>query len=104
TLEANVQLDDVTVAPRGTVVHGRLIESRRVGSRSGGANLTLELIDIIINGTVNSIMTQSYEIRTRGRGGRTARVGLGGAGLGALVGGVAGGGAGAGIGAALGTG
>src|SRR6185436_1400231 len=47
TLETNVQLDDVTVAPRGTTVHGRLIESRRAGRRSGGANLTLELTDIV---------------------------------------------------------
>ena len=104
SLETNVQLDDVTVAPRGTTVHGRLIESRRAGRRSGGANLTLELTDIVINGTANPIMTESYEIRTRGRGRRTARSGIGGAGLGALVGGAAGGGSGAGIGAALGAG
>jgi hypothetical protein len=102
TLEANVQLDNVTVAPRGTPVHGRLIEARRAGSRSGGANLTLELTDIVINGTANPVMTESYEVRTRGRGGRTARAGIGGAGLGALMGGgVLGAAVGAGTGKAL---
>src|SRR5262245_58425999 len=104
TLETNVQLDDITVAPRGTPVHGRLIEARRAGRRSGGANLTLELTDIVINGTANPILTTPYEIRTRGRGGATARRGLAGAGLGALIGGAAGGGSGVGIGAAVGAG
>src|SRR5262245_14981917 len=103
-LETNVQLDNIIVAPRGTPVHGRLIQARRAGRRSGGASLTVELTDIIINGTANPILTNAFQIRTRGRGGRTARAGLGGAGLGALVGGATGGGTGAGIGAALGGG
>src|SRR5262245_48172485 len=104
TLETNLRLDDLTVAPRGSTVHGRLIEARRAGRTSGGANLTLELTDIVINGTANPILTQSYEIRTQGRGRSTARRGLRGAGLGALVGGVAGGAGGVGIGAAVGGG
>jgi len=104
TLETNVQLDNLTVAPRGATVHGRITEARRAGSRSGGATLSLELTDIIINGTANPILTQSFDLRTQGRGGRTARRTFRGAGLGALVGSVAGGGAGAGIGAAVGGG
>src|SRR5215475_13495930 len=41
TLETNVQLDDVTVAPRGTPVHGRVIQASRAGRRSGGASLSV---------------------------------------------------------------
>jgi hypothetical protein len=103
-LETNLQLDNVTVAQRGTTVHGRLVEARSAGRTSGRSNLTLELTDIVINGTANPIMTQSFEVRGRGQGGRTTRRGLRGAGLGALVGGIAGGGGGAAAGAAVGAG
>ena len=104
TLETNLQADGVTVARRGTTVHGILTEARRAGRTSRGANLTLELTDIVINGTATPIVTQSFELRTRGRGPSTARRGIGGAGLGAVVGGLAGGGSGAAIGAVLGGG
>jgi hypothetical protein len=104
TLETNLQLDNVTVAPRGTVVHGQLTDAQSAGRMSGGANLTLELTDIIINGTANPIMTNSFEMHGQGQGGSTTRRVAGGAGLGALVGGIAGGGRGAAIGAAAGGG
>ena len=104
TLETNLQLDNLTVAPRGTPVHGQLVNAASAGRMSGGANLTLELTDIIINGTANPILTNAFEIRSQGQGGSTARRIVGGAGLGALVGGVAGGGRGAAIGAAAGGG
>src|SRR5262245_40295293 len=70
TLETNRQQDAVTEAPRGTTVHGRLIQARSAGRTSGRSNLTLELTDIVINGTANPILTKSYEIRGRGQGGR----------------------------------
>jgi len=103
-LETNLELDGVTVAPRGATVHGRLIEASAAGRTSGRSRLTLELTDIVINGTANPILTQSFELRGRGQGGRTTRRGLRGAGLGALVGGVAGGGSGALLGGTLGAG
>jgi hypothetical protein len=103
-LETNLELDGVTVAPRGSTVHGRLIEASAAGRTSGRSRLTLELTDIVINGTANPILTQSFELRGRGQSGRTARRGLRGAGLGALVGGVAGGGSGALLGGTLGAG
>src|SRR5215813_5783675 len=103
-LETNLELDGLTVAPRGATVHGRLVEASAAGRTRGRSRLTLELTDIVINGTANPILTQSYEIRGRGQSGRTARRGLRGAGLGALVGGVAGGGGGAAVGGLLGAG
>jgi hypothetical protein len=103
-LETNLQLDDVIVAPRGATVHGRLLEATSAGRTSGRSRLTLELTDIVINGTANPILTESYQLRGRGQGGRTTRRGLRGAGLGGLIGGIAGGGSGALIGGAAGAG
>jgi outer membrane lipoprotein SlyB len=64
----------------------------------GSSELTLELIDIVINGTAYPLLTSTYELKGKGEGGV-----VGGAGLGALIGGIAGGGKGAGIGAAAGA-
>ena len=104
TLETALEAGDQVVAPRGATVHGRLVSAQAAGRVSGGANLTLELTDIIIGGQPFPIVTSSYEMRSQGKGEQTAsRIGIG-AGLGALVGGIAGGGKGAGIGMAAGAG
>jgi hypothetical protein len=104
TLETNVELDGVIVAPRGATVHGRLAEASAAGRTTGRSRLTLELTDLIIDGTANPILTDTYQIRGRGQSGRTTRRGLRGAGLGALVGSAAGGGGGAAVGGLLGAG
>ena len=103
-LETNLQAGNVVVAPWGTTVYGRLAAASSAGRMSGGAQLTLELTDIVINGTAYPLLTSTYEIRSSGQGSKTARRVVGGAGLGALIGGVAGGGRGAGIGALAGAG
>jgi hypothetical protein len=92
----------MVVAPRGSTVYGRLANAQSAGRMAGGAELTLELTDIVINGTANPLLTSTYEVRSQGQGKRTARRAAGGAGLGALIGGLAGGGRGAAIGAAAG--
>ena len=99
-LETNLEVDDVVVAPRGSAVYGRLANAQSAGRMAGGAELTLELTDIVINGTANPLLTSTYEVRSQGQGKKTARRTAGGAGLGALIGGLAGGGKGAAIGAA----
>ncbi len=92
------------VAPRGTTLYGRLANASSAGKMSGSSNLTLELTDILINGTAYPLLTSTYEIKGKGEGGNTAKKVVGGAGLGALIGGLAGGGKGAGIGALAGAG
>jgi len=72
--------------------------------RQGSSELTLELTDIVINGTAYPLMTTDYEVKGKGEGGNTTKKVLGGAGLGALIGGIAGGGKGAAIGALAGAG
>ena len=103
TLETNLQAEDTVVAQRGTKLYGRLAEASSAGRMSGSSELTLELTDIVIDGTAHPLLTSTYEVKGKGEGGSTAKKVVGGAGLGALIGGIAGGGKGAGIGAAAGA-
>jgi outer membrane lipoprotein SlyB len=98
SLESNLQAEDVVVAPRGNMVYGRLAQASSAGKMSGSSQLTLELTEIVINGTAYPLLTSTYEIKGKGEGKKTAGKVVGGAGLGALIGGIAGGGAGAAIG------
>ncbi|HKV77641.1 MAG TPA: hypothetical protein VJP02_05860 [Candidatus Sulfotelmatobacter sp.] len=104
TLETNLPAEDTVVAPRGTRLYGRLAEASSAGRMSGSSGLTLELTDIVINGTAYPLLTSTYEVKGKGEGGNTAKKVVGSAGLGALIGGLAGGGKGAGIGALAGAG
>ena len=103
TLETNLQAVDVVVAPRGTTVYGRLASASSAGKMSGSSQLTLELTDIVINGTAYPLLSSTYEVKGSGEGSKTTKKVVGGAGLGALIGGIAGGGKGAGIGALAGA-
>jgi hypothetical protein len=104
SLETNLVVDDMVVAPRGTKVYGRLTSASSAGRMKGSSELTLELTDIVIKGTAYPLLTSTYEVKGKGEGGNTAKKVIGGAGLGALIGGIAGGGKGAGIGALVGGG
>lgn len=103
SLETNLQVENTVVAPRGSIVYGRLAQASSAGRMSGSSELTLELTDIMINGTAYPLLTSTYEVKGKGEGGNTAKKVVGGTGLGALIGGIAGGGKGAGIGAAAGA-
>jgi hypothetical protein len=104
TLAANLQAYDVTVAKEGTKLFGVLTNATSAGKMKGSSELTLELTDIMINGTAYPLKTSDYDVKGKGEGGNTAKKVVGGAGLGALIGGIAGGGKGAGIGALAGAG
>jgi hypothetical protein len=103
SLETNLHVGKTTVAPRGTIVHGHLIYASSAGRFAGSSELTVELTDIVIDGTAYPLLTGTYEIKGSGEGKHTARDVVGGAGLGALIGGLAGGGKGAGIGVLAGA-
>jgi hypothetical protein len=103
SLETNLQAENVVVAPRGTQVYGKLVSASSAGRMSGSSELTLELTDIVINGTAYPLLTSTFEVKGKGEGSKTAKKVVGGAGLGALIGGIAGGGKGAGIGALAGA-
>ncbi|HXJ91759.1 MAG TPA: hypothetical protein VMT20_02620 [Terriglobia bacterium] len=103
TLETNLVANDEVVAPWGTKVHGRLAQASSAGKMSGSSQLTLELTDIVMNGTAYPLLTDTFDIKGQGEGKKTAGKVAGGAGLGALIGGIAGGGKGALIGLGAGA-
>src|ERR1700745_603604 len=103
SLETNLQAEDTVVAPRGSTVYGRLAGASSAGRMSGSSQLTLELTDIVINGTAYPLLTSTFEVKGKGEGKKTAGKVFGGAGLGAIIGGIAGGGSGAAIGALVGA-
>ena len=103
SLETNLQVENKVVAPRGTTVYGRLAQASSAGKMSGSSQLTLEMTDIVINGTSYPLLTSTYEIKGKGEGKKTAGKVIGGAGLGAIIGGIAGGGTGAAIGVLAGA-
>lgn len=102
TLETNLQAGGKVVAPRGTTVYGRLVQAKSAGRMKGSSQLTLELTDIVIHGNAYPLLTDTFDIKGKGEGSKTAKKAVGGAGLGAIIGAIAGGGKGAGIGAAIG--
>jgi hypothetical protein len=103
SLETNLEAEDRVVARRGTTVYGRLAQASSSGKFKGSSQLTLELTDIVINGSAVPLLTSTFEIKGKGEGGKTTKKILGGAGLGALIGGIAGGGTGAAIGVLAGA-
>jgi hypothetical protein len=103
SLETNLQVGNVVVAPRGSTIYGRLASASSAGRMAGSSELTLEMTDLVIDGTAYPLITSPYEIKGSGKGSNTAKDVIGGTGLGALIGGLAGGGKGAGIGALAGA-
>jgi hypothetical protein len=104
SLEEDVVVDGVVVAPRGADVAGRLAEVKEAGRIRGKSELKLELTEIIVNGQTYNITSGEYEVSGKSRGGDTGKKVAIGAAVGAAVGAIAGGGKGAAIGAGVGAG
>lgn len=104
TLSSPVEIDGMTVIPRGATARGTVVDAKPLGRFKGGAVLEIRLNSITVNGTEKSIQTSAVTRTAKGKGKRTAVMAGGGAGLGALIGGLAGGGKGAAIGAVAGGG
>jgi hypothetical protein len=103
-LDHDLQVNGQVVAPRGSVVEGKLSHVERSGRVQGRATMSLQLTSL-------SIGNESYQLQTNiisaeaesTKNKDAAKVGIG-AGLGAVIGAIAGGGKGAAIGAAVGGG
>jgi hypothetical protein len=100
TLETNLVVDGNVIVPAGNTVYGRLATAEQAGRLAGKSELTLELTDIVVNGTAYPLLTSDYQVQGSSSSKRTAKRTLGGAGLGAIIGAIAGN---AGIGAAIGA-
>jgi hypothetical protein len=104
SLEQDLTVDGIVVAPRDADVYGRLSEAKEAGHFEGKSQLKLELTDILINNNLQPIMTGDYDVSGSSRGSNTAKkVGIG-AVAGTVIGAIAGGGKGAAIGAGVGAG
>jgi hypothetical protein len=104
SLEQDLAVDGVVVAPKGADVYGRLAEAKEAGHFEGKSQLKLELTDILINNRLQPILSGDYEVSGSSRGSNTAKkVGVG-AIAGTVIGAIAGGGRGAAIGAGVGAG
>ena len=93
-LEGALVVDGVTVAPRGTIVHGRIIE----GSQS--RNLAGTFTDLLLDDKLIEISTGDLEVQGANDGGQRA---LGRTARAAAVGGLLGGSSGSRTGARLGA-
>ena len=104
SLEEPLIVDSTQVAPKGTMVYGKLEQVKSAGRLEGQSELRLVLTGIVLNGATRNIVTGEYSVQGSSRGRQTAtRAGVG-AGLGAIIGAIAGGGKGAAIGAGVGAG
>ncbi len=99
-LEGALVVSGVTVAPRGTYVHGVVTQARQSGRAVGSSELSMEFTDIMIDHQLFPIVTTGLSSQTGGEAartvGRTARA--------AAVGGLIGGSSGARTGARVGVG
>jgi len=93
-----------TAIPQGAEVTGRVAEVKSAGKLAGAAHLELKLTSVKISGQSYKISSNAFSQTSTGKGKRTAVMGGGGAGVGAIVGGVAGGKKGALIGGVAGAG
>jgi len=99
-LEGALVVNGVTVAPRGTMLYGVIVDARKSGRAAGKSSLTMEFTDIMIDDQLFPIATEALSAQTGGEGkrtaGRTARA--------AAIGGLIDGSSGARTGAKVGVG
>ena len=102
TAAADVYQGGVLAIPRGAVLTGQVVESKKGGELGGSATLRLNLTNINLEGRVYPIATDVWSNKGPNKAGYTAANTVGGAAIGALIGGIVGRGAGAAIGAGVG--
>jgi hypothetical protein len=103
SIDEPVIVNGQVLIPRGADVVARLVEDRQSGKFEGRTVLTIDLVQVQVNGRMVDINTTDVSQSSGTRGARTGKVVGGTAVLGAIVGAIAGGGRGAAIGAASGA-
>ena len=99
-LESALVVNGVTVAPRGTFVHGRITQAQQSGRAVGSSQLQVTFTDIMIDDQLFPISTGDLGAQTQGEAGRT----LGRTARAAAIGGLIDGSSGARTGARVGAG
>lgn len=100
-LEGAIVVDGVTVAPRGTFLHGVIASSKQSGRVAGSSELALEFTDIMIDDQLFPIATTGLSAQTGGEAGRTVARSARTAAVGGLIGGSKGARTGAKVGAGV---
>jgi hypothetical protein len=103
TLDNDIVVDGQTLVSRGADVTAKLVNAEESGKLGGRTVLTLDLVNLRINGNVIALDTSTVSQASGNRGRRAAATVGGVAALGAILGAIAGGGSGAAIGAASGA-
>jgi hypothetical protein len=103
SVDEPVLVNGQVLIPRGADVVARLVEDRQSGKFEGRTVLTMDLVQVQVNGRMVDINTTDVTQSSSSRGARTGKVVGGTTVLGAIVGAIAGGGKGAAIGAASGA-
>jgi hypothetical protein len=103
-LDKDISVDGAVVAPRGSVLGGKISNVMRSGRVEGRAGMSIQLTSLTVGNQTYPLQTEilSFEAESTKKKDAT-KVGIG-AGLGAVIGAIAGGGKGAAIGAAVGAG
>ena len=103
-LDKDIEVNGSIIAPRGSVVEGKLSKVLRSGRVEGRAAMSLQLTSLTVGNQSYPLQTEilTFEAESTKKKDAT-KVGVG-AGLGAVIGAIAGGGKGAAIGAAVGAG
>jgi len=104
SLDDPIMVDGKVIVPRGADATLEAVQVQQSGRMKGSDLIQLKVNSIVIKGKPYAVTTSFKEVKGGSEGKSTAKKGLGGAGLGAIVGGIAGGGKGAAIGAAVGGG
>ena len=98
-LESALVVDGVTVAPRNTIVYGRVVNAQQAGRLVGASEVTIEFSDLMLNDQLFPIATSGLQAQTSGEAGRTLRRTAGAAAIGGLIDGKSGARTGAKVGA-----
>jgi len=104
SLEDPIVIDGQTVAPKGADARVRLAEEKSSGKFTGKAELTIQLLSVVVNGKSVPIQTSSVTEYSKSQTGSTAKKAAAVGAVGAIIGAIAGGGKGAAIGALSGAG
>ncbi|AQA19304.1 hypothetical protein BST95_14685 [Halioglobus japonicus] len=86
-LESALMVDGVTVAPRGTMLYGRITQAKSAGRVAGSSEMAIEFTDIMLNELMYEITTDGLKAQTGNEAGRTAKRTARAAALGGLYGG-----------------
>jgi hypothetical protein len=103
SIDEPVVVDGQTLIPRGADVIAKLVDDKQSGKIEGRTVLTLDLLQVQVNGRMVDVNTTDVSQQSGSRGARSGKVIGGTAVLGTIIGALAGGGRGAAIGAVSGA-